>query len=126
MKYILKENNYYSHIGTDPVANAIPLDFDQNFSLNKLPTQFHYWNGEEFVLDTDLYKNSLQQTATQILCKKCDELQAKLQKNESYSYLNDYNAIKDDLISQLQANRSKITTFSTLSIQELEQFVENN
>jgi predicted sulfurtransferase len=126
MKYILKENNYYSHVGTDPVDNAVSLDFDKNFSLEKLPTEFHYWNGEEFVLDTDMYRDSLQKIATQVLCKNCDDLQIKLQKNESYSYLNDYNAIKDDLISQLQANRSKITTFSTLSIQELEQFVENN
>tara|TARA_Y100001960_G_C14363766_1_gene675688 strand:- start:234 stop:614 length:381 start_codon:yes stop_codon:yes gene_type:complete len=126
MKYILKQDNYYSHIGTDLVENSVPLDFDHNFSASNEPTKFHYWNGEEFVLDTELYKSSLEQSAQQIIYKKCDELQAKLQKNESYSYLSDYQSLKDSIVLQLKTNRARITTFSALTIKELEDFVNNN
>jgi hypothetical protein len=123
MKYILKENNYYSHVGTDPVENSIPLDFDKGFSLDNLPTEFHYWNGEEFIRDDALYKQSLEDIAANIVCKKCDELQSKLLKNESYFYAADYQSTKDSLILQLKTQRARITTFSTLTIAELEQVV---
>lgn len=126
MKYILTNKNYFSHIGTDPVENSIPLDFDSKFSKQNPPTKFYYWSGDEFVLDKDMYHLSLIDQAKILVCKKCDNLEKKLLKNETYSYANDYLTVKESLISEIKQLRGQIPTFSSLSIKQLEQLVELN
>lgn len=51
MKIILTKENYFSHIGTDPVDNVI--EFNDKWNIDNLPTQKHKWNGKDFILDKD-------------------------------------------------------------------------
>lgn len=125
MKYILKDDNYFSHIGTDPVVNAVPLDEDKRFNLDNPPAKFHKWNGDEFTIDNNMYKVELVKQAEQIVFARCDVLQEKIIKNESYRYAENYQSVKDNLIQQIRTQRARITTFASLTVQELEQTVDN-
>lgn len=125
MKYILTEKGYFSHIGTDPVVNAIALEDDKNFSFENQPTKFHKWNGDEFALDYDLFKQDLINQAKQSVFNRCDYLKDKILRNESYSYAENYQQVKEDLIQQVKMQRVRISTFETLTVEELRQIIAN-
>ena len=54
MRFILTKDNYFSHVGTDPVENVIC--FNDKWNLNNIPTRFHYWDkeSEDFILNNSL------------------------------------------------------------------------
>lgn len=123
MKYILKQDNYFSHIGTDPVPNAVELEEDKRFSLENPPAFYHQWNGDEFVVDNELYKLELIKLAEKSVFARCDKLRQDLLKNESYFYEEHYSEVKDDLIKQVKMQRARLGSFKNLTIAELEELV---
>ena len=114
IKFDTNESGYFSGYSKNG-----SIYMNSEFNLTNKPTKYHKHNGYTWVLDEESLKADLINQVKTTIFTKCDDLQAKLVKNESYSYDAKYLETKELIIFDLKNTRAELSTLQNKNIDEL-------